>query len=446
MNPNVKWFGFSAILVGMSASSMMQTMVATSLPVIAGSLGGMNLYSWVFGGYMLASTITIPLFARLADLLGRKTLYIFGLSIFLAGSALIAIAQSMGLLVAFRILQGIGAGAVAPAALASIGDLFPDSERGRMFGIIGIVQVLSLMIGPPLGGWITDIYSWRLGFFLVLPVGLLAGFLAWRWLPDKNNFNGWRGFQLDWQGAFLIGLGLCLVLLGVQNLGAGFYFLGIFISLVAILLLRTAYHWEKRCNNPLIPISMLKTPYIWKPTLGTILLGFATNGAIAYLPLYLQNIFSYSAAKSGFALLPMLFTGGLASGMGGLLANRFPRQTQIAAWILVIFGFSILAVYQIDRIFFIIFLIGIGLGLLLPVYLLSAQKTGGETHLATSSGLIQMGRNMGGAIGIPLLGVWLLMGEGNIYTFAAIFASLAFVGMLGFSLGFGSILEKAQPV
>jgi len=438
-----KWIGFSAILVGMSASALMQTLVATSMPVIVNDLGGMNLYSWVFGGYMLASTITIPLFARLADIFGRRILYLSGLSTFLIGSALIGTASSIELLVGYRILQGIGAGAVAPAALASIGDLFGDDERGKMFGIIGAVQVLANLIGPPLGGWITDTYSWRLGFYLVLPVGILAFFLAASGLQDKSQFATWKQLRLDWPGALIIGLGLFSGLVGFQVIGVGNVWSGLGAIVAAAILLVFSIRWESKQTDPVIPIPMLKVPSMWKPVLGTLLLGLATNGAIAYFPLYLQKIFSQTATETGFALLPMLLMAGVASGAGGALASRYPRQAQAAAWIAVILGFSLLVVFQSENILLMAALIGMGLGLFLPVYLHLAQQAGGEAHLATASGLIQMARNMGGAMGIPLLGAWLGMGDTNIAAFVSIFVSLAFVGLLGLSLGMTS--SSAHP-
>jgi multidrug resistance protein len=431
---NKKWVGFCAILIGMSASALMQTLVATSMPIITRELGGMNLYSWVFGAYMLASTITIPLFARLADIFGRRTLYVSGLSIFLAGSALIGTAQTMDVLVGYRILQGIGAGAVAPAALASIGDLFNDNERGRMFGIIGAVQVLANLIGPPLGGWVTDTFSWRWGFYLVLPIAALAIVLAWFGLENKSLTTNWRTLRLDWQGALLIGFGLCLGLLGFQALGAGSIVPGAIACALAILLLGFAARWEQKQPDPVIPISMLKVPSMWQPVLGTLLLGLATNGAIAYFPLYLQKIHAQTATATGLALLPMLLMAGVASGVGGSLASRYPRQTQLTAWFLVMLGFSLLAIFHAENIMLMAALIGSGLGLLLPVYLRSAQQAGGQVFLATASGLVQMARNMGGAMGIPLLGAWLALGEKNIAAFIAIFVSLASIGILGFAL------------
>lgn len=433
---NKKWLGFGAVLIGMSASTLMQTLVATSMPVITHSLGGMNLYSWVFGGYMLASTITIPLFARLADLFGRRLLYVVGLSVFLLGSALIGTASNMAWLVGCRVVQGLGAGAVAPAALASIGDLFTENERGKMFGLIGAVQVLANLIGPPLGGWITDSYSWRWGFFLVLPLGALAALLAWHGLDDKATPMAWKTVRLDWPGALIIGLGLCLGLIGVQSLGAEEMPVGVVACLAGVILLGFARHWEQIQADPVIPLPLLQLPSMWKPVLGTLLLGLVTNGAVAYFPLYLQKIYAQTSTETGFALLPMLLAAGIASGAGGSLTNRYPRQTQAAAWILVFLGFALLAVFRTESILLMTACIGMGLGLLLPVYLHTAQQTGGEEHLATASGLIQMARNLGGALGIPLLGAWLVMGETNTAAFAAIFISLAGIGAFGFSLGF----------
>jgi len=432
-----RWLGLGGILVGMSASALMQTLVATSLPVIERELGGMSLYSWVFAGYMLASTITIPLFARLADIIGRRTLYIAGLLTFLIGSALVGGSQSMAQLVSFRVLQGIGAGAVAPAALASIGDLFGDDERGRIFGVIGAVQVLANLIGPPLGGWITDTFSWRWGFYLVIPIGAVASFLAWFGLQDLSLKMKWNELHIDWFGAFAIGAGLCLGLIGLQWVGTGsnYFVYGIALLLGAVALLGYSLRWEKNHPEPVIPINLLSHPSMWRAALGTLLLGFVTNSAVAYFPLYLEKVHGESATSTGLALLPMLLMAGVGSGVGGALAHRWPRQTQILAWVFVTTGFALLTITRTANIIWMAAIIGAGMGLLLPVYLELAQHAGGSAHLATASGLVQLARNMGGAMGIPLLGVWLARGETNISVFVLIFASLVVISMLGLILG-----------
>jgi MFS family permease len=392
----------------------------------------MNLYSWVFGGYMLASTITIPLFARLADIFGRRMLYVAGLSIFLAGSALISTAQSMDVLVGYRVWGS------APVQLprARLHRRFVRRRRAWTHVRHHWVQCWR----PDRPRWVAglQIHFWRWGFYLVLPVGALALVLAWFRLANKSQWKSWQTLRLDWQGALLIGLGLCLGLLGFQALGAGNVAYGALSCAVAILTLGFAAHWEQKQADPVIPIPLLKVPSMWKPVVGTLLLGLATNGAIAYFPLYLQKIYAQTATATGLALLPMLLMAGIASGVGGSLASRYPRQTQSTAWILVSLGFSLLAVFHTENILLIAALIGAGLGLLLPVYLHAAQQAGGEVYLATASGLIQMARNMGGALGIPLLGAWLALGETNITAFIAMFVSLAIIGALGFSLEFVS--------
>lgn len=443
---NKKWLAFSGILVGMSTSALMQTLVATSLPVIERELGGIRLYTWVFAGYMLASTITIPLFGRLADLIGRRTLYISGLMLFLVASALVGQARSMVQLVAFRVIQGIGAGTVAPAALAAIGDLFGEQERGKIFGIIGAVQVLANLIGPPLGGWITDTFSWRWSFYLVLPIGVVALLLTWIGLDDKTQLGEWRNLSVDWIGAFGIGAALCAGLVGLQWVGAGDtqFTLGILLVILAVVMLVFSLRWERNHPDPVMPIALLRHPSMWKAALGTLLLGLITNSAIAYFPLYLEKIHAQSATETGFALIPMLLLAGIGSGLGGALANRWLKQTHIAAWILVSLGFVGLTLTNVKSIFWMASAIGGGMGLLLPIYLELAQSAGGDEYLATASGLVQLARNLGGAMGIPLLGIWLLKGESNPLTFTSIFATLTLVGLLGLVLAVAGNLSTKR--
>jgi predicted MFS family arabinose efflux permease len=189
---------------------------------------------------------------------------------------------------------------------------------------------------------------------------------------------------------------------------------------------------------------LLSHPLLWRAALGTLLLGFVTNGAIAYFPLYLEKIHGQTATATGLALLPTLLMAGLASGAGGGLASRWQRQTQAVAWVFVIAGFSLITVSMTKNIAWMAALIGTGMGLLLPVYLQSAQRAGGEANLATASGLIQMARNMGGAMGIPLLGIWLAVGAMDASMFGSIFTTLAVIGVIGFLLGFASLRKNQR--
>jgi EmrB/QacA subfamily drug resistance transporter len=437
------WLGFAGILLGMSTSVLMQTLVATAMPTIADELGGLSLYSWVFGAYMLASTVTIPLFAKLADLLGRRSLYLAGLFTFLAGSALAGTAASMPQLVLFRVLQGIGAGAVAPAALAAVGDLFSESGRGRVFGLIGAVQVLATLVGPVAGGWITDVYGWRWGFFFVLPLGGLAALAAALGLSAGATATGpdnahWLR-QLDWQGAGLLGGALCAALLGLQAVaqGGGGYLAGAATLALAGLLFRVALRWEQNHADPTLPLALLRQSGLGRATLGTLLLGAASYGAIAYVPLYVQGTEGGTATAAGMALLPMMAAAGAGSGLGGWLGGRWPRPAALLAWCLVgaaCLSLALLPAAATTAVRLAFVLIGLGVGLLLPVFLEAAQRAAGANQRAAAAGAIQLARNVGGAAGVTLLGIWLSSGLPFDVALPAIFACLGLVAAGGLLL------------
>ncbi len=438
--------GFAAILLGMCVSVLMQTLVATALPTIAAELNGMNLYSWVFGAYMLAATVTIPLFGQLADLYGRRPLFLAGLALFLAGSALAGLAGSMAQLVGFRVVQGVGAGAVAPAALAAVGDLFEESRRGRIFGIIGAVQVLANLAGPLLGGWVTDGLDWRWGFFLVIPFGLLAMAAGAAGLEQRRPPGGAATGQVDWAGSGMLGIALCAGLLGLESAGKGG--LRLLPALAALLggalLAAAAVRWERRHPNPALPLTLFRRTGLGPAAIGTVLLGAATHGAAAYIPLYVQAVQGGTATDAGTVLGPMMLAAGVASAGAGWLAGRWPQPLITAAgWLLTALSFLWLgmaggsggaALLVLAPV-----LLGLGGGLLLPLYLLAAQVAAGPGLRATASGMIQLARNLGGAVGIPMSGIWLPRGAGASPepaaamgpAVAAVFYTLAAVGGIG---------------
>lgn len=425
--------GFAGILLGMSASVLMQTLIATALPTVVKELGGMHLYSWVFGGYMLASTVTVPLFGKLADLMGRRTLYLGGLLLFLAGSVLAGLASSMPQFVAMRVIQGIGAGAVAPAAMAAVGDLMGESGRGRAFGIIGAVQVVANLTGPVLGGWLADHQGWRWGFFLMLPLGLVTFLCAAFGLPRRP----WPGLavlgRVDWLGAGLIGGALAAGLLGLQALGGGALVPGAAGVALAGVLLLVALPLEARHPDPALPLPLLRRPELKHAALGAVLLGAIMYSAIAYIPLYVQSAGSTSATGAGAALLPMLLMAGVGSGAAGWMGRRRLQLATYIAWVLPLAALAGLALLQpragSPLLLGATALIGLGMGFLFPLFLGAAQSAGGEEHRAAASGAVQLGRNLGGSLSVPLLGIWLAGGAPG--ALPAIFACLAAVAGLG---------------
>ena len=437
--------GFAGLLVGMSASVLMQTLIATSLPVIASELGGMSLYSWVFGAYMLASTVTIPLFGKMADRMGRRTMYLAGLSVFLIGSALAGLSGSMAHLVGFRVVQGIGAGALAPAALASVGDLFEnETERGKVFGIFGAVQVLANLIGPALGGWVTDHLGWRYAFYVVIPVGAVAAVLAGLGLPSQRQQERPSG-ALDWQGAGLLGIALCAVLLGLQAIGRGSAaaWQGALATLFGAVVFAAAIRWERRHADPALPIALLTQPTLGHAAIGTLLLGAATHSVVAFIPLFTQGTRGATATGAGAVLVPMMLAAGMGSAISGrLMARR--RVVMTAAWLGLSAGFAWLSLLRAGAGAAMAIapgvLIGLGMGLLLPIFLEMAQKAAGIAHRATASGMIQLARNLGGALGVPLLGIWLSDEQSLGRSLTIIFGSLAGISVVALVLA-----QSASP-
>jgi EmrB/QacA subfamily drug resistance transporter len=405
-----KVVAFSGILLGMMSSVLMQTIVATVLPIVTKDLGDVDLYGWVFSSYMIASTISIPLFSKLADLYGRKPLYLYGLTLFLIGSALSGSAHSMGHLIASRILQGLGAGAVAPSALALISDLFSNEERGRWLGFLAVAQVLANVTGPLVGGVIADSWGWHWAFYANLPLGLLALLMVSIGLNHKvNRMSGnWR--SMDILGALLLGIFTVLFILGSQELRK--YALLSWQSALFILASVTIFvillRQEKMHPDPIISAHLLRTTNIIPVLQITLLFGALMYGIIMILPLYGQLIFGQSAWQGGKLLIPLT----LGLGIGGILVSPMNKRLDYARlvvfeWSITFCGFALLwAASQIQLsesvLMVIIFIIGLGLGGVFPTLLLISQNVVSQNQRAVTGGLVQLARNIGGAIGVPV--------------------------------------------
>src|SRR5689334_15774322 len=204
-----------AILLGLFLGALNQTVVGTALPRIVTDLGGNDLYTWVVTIYLLTSTITVPFYGKLSDIYGRKPLLMIGITLFLVGSALSGLSQNMAMLILFRGIQGLGAGALFPISLAVIGDLFTPAERGRYQGLFGAVFGISFIVGPALGGFLTDQVSWHWVFYVNLPIGLVSLYVIWHLLPTMKGRNVDR--SLDWLGAIVFTIAIGLLLVGLTN-------------------------------------------------------------------------------------------------------------------------------------------------------------------------------------------------------------------------------------
>src|SRR5712692_726036 len=287
------------VILGMLLAALDQTVVGTALPRIVTELGGFNHYAWVVTAYLLASTVSIPIYGKLSDIYGRRTFFILGMVIFLVGSALAGTSQDMTQLIIYRAIQGLGAGAMMPIALAIIGDIFPPAERGKWQGLFVAVFGLSSIIGPTLGGWITDNWGWRWVFYVNMPVGtiaiLTAGFVLPKALRRVRH-------TIDYLGVITLVAGTVPLLLafswaGTQYAWNSWQIIGLFIFSAVMLV--TFFWLETRATEPIITPRLFKNSIFLVSVIAMFLLSAGMFGAILYLPLFVQGVIGDSATNSG---------------------------------------------------------------------------------------------------------------------------------------------------
>ncbi|HYT86845.1 MAG TPA: MDR family MFS transporter, partial [Burkholderiales bacterium] len=311
------WTVFGALMLGMFLAALDQTIVSTALPTIVGDLGGLSHLSWVVTSYLLAATVSTPIYGKLGDMYGRKPVFQAAILIFLAGSMLAGLSQTMDQLIGFRALQGIGAGGLMVGAQAIIADIVPPRERGRYMGLIGSVFAVASVAGPLLGGFLVDNLSWRWVFYVNMPVGALAvAIVALRLhlhTPPTRH-------RIDYLGAGLLTGGVgSLVLLttwgGNQYAWGSATIVGLAIAGVALLAL---FVWqERRAAEPLLPLTLFRSSVFDVANAMGFTIGMAMFGAIVFIPLYLQLVYGASPTSSGLRLLPLmagLLVAAIASG------------------------------------------------------------------------------------------------------------------------------------
>lgn len=404
----------TGLMMGLLLSSLDQTITATAMPTIISKLGGISLYSWVFSVYMLTGTASIPLFGKLADLYGRKLIYLIGMGLFITGSALCGLANSMIELIIFRGIQGLGAGALMPLAMIIIGDIFPPHQRGKMQGVLGAVFGISSIAGPAIGGFITEHLDWHWVFFVNLPFGIAA---AWILAIALKEHKGNRKPSIDWFGAATLTTAVvCILLITVLVSGKtdsaavhwnSPYIIGLFA--LSIFLVGLFVWIESTAKEPILPLFLFKNRTIAVTCITGFFMGVGMFGAISFIPLFVQGVIGVSPSMAGYILTPLMLSVVLASTVGGLLITKFKYRTMlIFAMSIMTFGFFLLSTLSIhttntEMIVYMI-ITGLGMGIMMPVLTIAVQSSVGYEHRGVATSSMTFFRSIGGTLGVSIMG------------------------------------------
>jgi len=399
-----------ALLLGMLLAALDQTIVATALPTIAGDLHGLSHLSWVVTAYLLASTVSVPLWGKLGDLYGRKVFFEAAIVIFLIGSALCGLAHSMLMLIAFRAVQGIGGGGLLTGAQTIVADVVPPRDRGRYQGLFGSVFGVTSVIGPLIGGFFVDNLSWRWVFYVNLPIGVVALAVVAAVLPGHLRRAQHR---IDYLGtALLAGAATSLVLL--TSLGGTTYpwsSAPIFIMGAAAVVLGAGFIWaESRAAEPVIPLHMFRNRVFSAASAVGFVVGFAMFGSIAYLPQYMQIVKGVSPTVSGLRLLPLMAGLLTTSIVSGRLVSKWGRYRVFpivgtATMTLGLYLLSHLGVATSDWLSSLYMLVlGAGIGASLQVLVVAVQNAVSYADLGAATGGVTFFRSIGGSFGTATFG------------------------------------------
>ena len=396
------------VMLSVFLAALESTVVATAMPKVVESLGGVHIYSWVFSGFLLTSTVTMPLWGRLSDVIGRRPIFLTGLGVFLAGSALSGAAQNMSQLIAFRMLQGLGAGSLMTLGMTIVGELFGLEQRAKMQGYVSGVWGVASLLGPLLGGLLTDHVSWRWVFYINLPFGAIAILLLRGALPEGER----RPHRLDYVGVALFSIGVSALLIGIMEAGRVGRWTGADVLLplgVAGGALAAFIAVERGASEPIVPLRLFRYRMVTAASLNGLLSGMAMFGAISFVPLFLQNVSGMSATAAGFVLTPFVLGWVAMSIISARLVLRVGYR------VLVVSGMACLAVAFLmlarwapgltqviamrDAL-----VGGVGMGLTFVPMLIAVQSAVRRPDLGAATSMTQFCRTIGGAVGLSVMG------------------------------------------
>ncbi len=399
-----------AVMLGLFLGALDQTIVGPALPTIATDLSGNDYYVWAVTIYLLTSTISVPFWGKLSDIYGRKPIFMIGIVIFLIGSALSGLSQNMGMLIVFRGIQGIGAGSLFPVALAVIGDLFTPAERGKYQGLFGAVFGIAFVVGPLVGGFLTENISWHWIFYVNIPLGLASLYVINRLLPTVKTPRASSDFDILGGAIFTVAITFLLVGLTNKQFGdwtdptvGGFMVVGL-IGIVMFVLA------EARAKQPIVPLHLFRNRTYTSSMVATFFASFAFFGAVIFLPRWFQFVHGFTPTWSGLAALPLMIGLIFSSVVSGLIVSRTGRYKWLTVGAIVIMGLATALMTQLTSdtplpvVWLWMFLAGLGVGPTFAVFTIIVQNAVPFHELGVATSNLTFFRQIGGTVSLAIVG------------------------------------------
>ncbi len=394
----------ASLLLALFMAAMEMTVVSTAMPTVVADLGGAGHYAWVFTAYMLTSTVTVPIYGKLADLYGRKPVMLASMALFLVGSMASGQARTMAQLVLFRGIQGVGAGGMQPMALTIVGDIFAIEERAKMQGLFGAVWAIAGLVGPLLGGFIVGALSWRWVFYVNVPFGILSALvLVFALVEDVEH----REHSLDIAGAALMAVSVVTLLVasdGVMPLLLLPASAGLFAAFVAV---------ERRAKEPVLSLTLLGRPVLATSSALSALSGGAMLGIVTFVPLYAQGVLGASPTQAGAAIAPLAIGWPIASAISGRLIPKIGFRPLVRVGSVVVAGASLALTLLVANgagagaLRIGTALVGVGMGIANTALVIAVQTSVGFAERGVATASTMFFRNIGGTVAVGGMGVLL---------------------------------------
>jgi EmrB/QacA subfamily drug resistance transporter len=399
----------AALMLSTGLVALDSTIIATAVPSVVSDLGGFSQFPWLFSIYLLTQAVTVPLYGKLADSLGRRPVMFFGIAVFLLGSVLCGAAWSMPALIAFRAVQGIGAGAVQPMSMTMVGDMYTVEERARVQGYLASVWGISAVIGPTLGGVFSQYLSWRWIFFVNLPLGAVAAWMLARNFKERVTR---RRHRIDYTGAVLLTAGCSLMILGLLEGGVAWAWgstASLLIFAVGLLMLVGFVFVERRAAEPVLPLWVFGRRIFLGGSFAAVGVGALTIGLSSYVPTYAEGVLGTGAVMSGFALAALTIGWPLAGSQAGRIYLRIGfRDTSLIGSVFVVAGTVLCALLSLHAHIWEVagacFVVGLGLGLTASPTLVAVQSVVGWDRRGVVTGTNMFSRSLGSAVGAAVFG------------------------------------------